>query len=332
MLDEYTSTGKKFLRHRSQIEQYIKIEPRTIISTHISPEGSCNLNCSYCCQSKRKRNSRIDLMTIRKYIQIVHSLGCKSVILTGGGEPTVYPKFMDILGSLEYLYPKMQYALITNGTRIEQMRLWRVPFEWIRISINNTPVWIDRFNSISQRFPEGCTVGLSMVYAGSNKRFSPTDILKFADQVKAEYIRIIPDTTLCNKDLKEENKIIKNWLGLHSNDQRFMIQTKSHKAPDQSICHQSYFRPFLSELKGGTIFPCDSICLNKTTGYFDEKYALCKPLEIREYLNKKSIFQSFDAHKDCSGCVFTNNINMLDGFLSDPPEYLTEPIKHENFI
>jgi hypothetical protein len=43
----FTSTGIKFWRHKDQMESYVNKTGKTIISTHISPEGACNLKCSY---------------------------------------------------------------------------------------------------------------------------------------------------------------------------------------------------------------------------------------------------------------------------------------------
>jgi len=40
---QYTSTGIKFWRHQEQMLNYKNDDPSTVISTHISPEGACNL-------------------------------------------------------------------------------------------------------------------------------------------------------------------------------------------------------------------------------------------------------------------------------------------------
>ena len=56
---QYTSTGIKFWRHQEQMWNYRNGDPNTIISTHISPEGACNLKCSYCSVTYRDTHSRI---------------------------------------------------------------------------------------------------------------------------------------------------------------------------------------------------------------------------------------------------------------------------------
>ncbi|NQZ56115.1 MAG: hypothetical protein HRT88_01405, partial [Lentisphaeraceae bacterium] len=48
MEHKYTSTGIKFWRHQEQMFAFKEGRPDTVISTHISPEGACNLKCPYC--------------------------------------------------------------------------------------------------------------------------------------------------------------------------------------------------------------------------------------------------------------------------------------------
>ena len=102
---KYTSTGIKFWRHQDELIAYKKGEGNTIISTHISPEGSCNLSCSYCSVSKRAKNERIELSVIKDYVEKLKKRGLKAVILTGGGEPTLYPYFNELVN--EIMDPKI---------------------------------------------------------------------------------------------------------------------------------------------------------------------------------------------------------------------------------
>ena len=95
MLDRFTSTGVKWWSesNRDAMENYRAGDPRTVISTHISPEGACNLKCPYCSVTYRDTHSRIDPKVIDAYVRILLKHGLKAVILTGGGEPTAYPHF-----------------------------------------------------------------------------------------------------------------------------------------------------------------------------------------------------------------------------------------------
>lgn len=327
--DIYTSTGAKLFQHTEQLNRYRDGFPYTIIATHISPEGRCNLNCSYCSVTNRSRKERIDIQTIARYIYNVKNMGCKAVILTGGGEPTLYPRFHDVAGTIMNI--GMDCALITNGTTINKLKLYRIPFSWVRISVNNSPLWIKKFFEIKDKFLPETTVGLSFIYSGKNKRISPSDLSRYADNIDAKYVRILPDCMQDDTKIDEGYSQIDEWIDGYD-DQRFFIQRKKKGAPKSKICHQSYFRPYLSELGGGTVFPCDSIPLNNDTGKFDLKYKLCHPDEIYKFF-RKEIIQQFNAKKDCKGCVFTGNVNLIDKYLKDGHNVcMVDKVEHENFI
>ena len=300
-LDNMTSTGSKFWLHPLQMESYRRGGGHTVITTHISPEGACNLDCDYCSVSKRDVHQRLDLGTIKNYLRILGNHGLKAVILTGGGEPTGYKHFNELV---EHIYSEgFKVALITNGTLAKRVDVWDY-FSWVRVSINNFPSWQEKIwiPDITGR------VGLSYCYYTEENIWA--DIQKKADQLDAEYIRVLPDCTLPQDQLIEWHEKLDKVL---PNDERFIHQPKLHETPKTSTCHQSFFRPYLHE--SGVVYPCDSVVLNDSPGAFKIKYALCESQDIGLYLQRK-IPQQFDAMKDCSGCVFTKTINMLEDYVN----------------
>jgi hypothetical protein len=112
-----------------------------------------------------------------------------------------------------------------------------------------------------------------------------------------------------------------------------MHQKKFHRAPVASYCPQAYFRPYLSEIDGGTVFSCDSVVLNDNLARFDNKYAICKAKRIGDFLDGK-IKQRFNPNEDCKGCVFADNIDMLMEWKAGKHQFHLYPdsIKHEEFI
>jgi len=99
---KYTSTGIKFWRQREAMEAFKAGEPNSVVSTHIAPEGACNLSCPYCSVTHRETHNRIAIETIKDYVEQLMALGLKSVILTGGGEPTIYPWFNRLVRWLKF--------------------------------------------------------------------------------------------------------------------------------------------------------------------------------------------------------------------------------------
>lgn len=302
----FTSTGIKFWANREQMINYSSYSGRSIISTHISPEGSCNLNCSFCSVKKRKKHFRIDLDTIKKYIRRLQGRNLQAVILTGGGEPTLYPQFNELV---QWIASQgLKVALITNGTNSDKVdeETWSL-FTWVRVSINTFNGWKKRIF-----IPDfvNCLVGGSFVYDGKGDSSVFYDVAYLGKKMNLEYIRVIPNCLLDQQALIKKHKEIEDILEL-VDDSIFFHQFKIHGVPHAEVCHQAYFRPYLSEFNGGTVYPCDSVVLNNNEEHFADKYQICKADQILEFLDGK-IKMKFDIQRDCSGCVFTSNINMLE--------------------
>jgi hypothetical protein len=124
------------------------------------------------------------------------------------------------------------------------------------------------------------------------------------------------------------------------NDERFFQQYKIHGAPNVKSCNQAYFRPYLSEEPWhedgipGTVYPCDSVVLNEGAAHFSKKYQICKPENVNDFLERK-VSMKFSPKDDCAGCVFTENVEMLESWKNGELvrfQEFPDPIKHEEFV
>ncbi len=345
---KFTSTGIKFWRHREAMESYKAGTGRSVISTHISPEGACNLRCAFCSVTYRDTHSRIALPRIQKYVTDLKSRGLKAVILTGGGEPTLYPEFNELVQWIKA--EGLSVALITNGTTAAKVQpeTWAC-FSWVRVSINVFDGWKDKIRIPHERLSKDCVVGASFVYTVEHEAVAedvPIDRVELFRQVAevatksgASYIRVLPNCLL------EQDRLIQEHHALQADiakleDPRFFQQFKVHAAPDSSVCHQAYFRPYLSEEpfhgdgEPGTVYPCDSVVLNSSVAHFAKKYQLCKPEDVLDFMDGR-IKQSFDPRTDCTGCVFTGNVEMLGAWKNEGVERFDEFLEHlthEEFV
>jgi len=123
-------------------------------------------------------------------------------------------------------------------------------------------------------------------------------------------------------------------------DDRFFRQHKFHGTPKAGKCHQAHFRPYLSEMpwkdtdEPGTVFPCDSLVLNDKAAKFTDKYAICHALDVEKWLTA-AIKMPFSPKADCTGCVFTGTVNMLDDWINGQCDKFDQhrgPMAHENFV
>lgn len=341
--NRFTSTGAKFWRHRAQMEAYRIGTGRTVVSTHVAPEGACNLKCPYCSVTHRDTHNRISLDVIKDYIEKLATRGLKAVIITGGGEPTIYKHINELIA---WVYEAgLKVALITNGTQTHRLErdAWKM-FSWVRVSINFFEGWRDSIRLPVDLIPESTTIGCSLVYTPKHEIGPPQDWLerlrdvsRVADACRAEYIRILPDCLLDQPKLAAQHAALDCLIRM-ARDPRLFRQDKHHRAPSCGVCHQSYFRPYLSEAtfgstgKPGSVYPCDSVVLNDARAKFTTEYQLCAPHEILEYLDGK-IRQRFDPRDACSGCVFTDSVEMLGSWKNEGVgEFIAEPMKHEEFV
>lgn len=348
MEHKYTSTGIKFWRHKEQMFNYKDGHPGSVISTHISPEGKCNLKCPYCSVTYRDTHQSIELDIIKDYVNQLADRGLKAVILTGGGEPTIYKHFNELVQWIKW-EKGLNVALITNGTnkRIDPRTV--EAFSWVRVSINIFKGWEDKIFFDPTHLQQASILGCSMVYTSEHEALDDPlldrlEILKkaqtIANRMQAKYVRLLPNCLLQQRELLLQHRsldITLNKLG----DDRFFHQHKVHGAPKCTTCHQAYFRPYLSEEihvktgKPGTVYPCDSVVLNEGYQHFAEKYQICHASEVGQFLDRE-IEMQFDPRTDCTGCVFTENVNMLDDYVNNVEEkfieYQHQDMKHEDFV
>lgn len=325
---KYTSTGIKFWCHEEQMKNYKDGNPNTIISTHISPEGRCNLLCDYCSVTHRKVHHRIELDTIKRYITTLKKYGLKAVIVTGGGEPTLYPHINDLLVWLKD--QNLDVGMINNGTQTNRVKHWDL-LSWVRVSLNIFNDWENKITFPMDEVSEDCIVGGSFVYTNQNmdtmKRVSD-----LANKIGFKYVRILPNCLLEQGGLINSHNELDEML-VKINNPIFFHQQKLHATPNTEICHQSFFRPYLSEANGGTVYPCDSVVLNDAIAEFSEKYAICLAEDVEKYILGE-IKPKFKPCDDCSGCVFETNIMMLDKWKNDGIPTIVEcnKMNHRNFV
>lgn len=333
MLDNYTSTGKKFWKHPVQMNNYKNGNSMTVISTHISPTSRCNLNCKYCSVKKRKPN-QIDLKVIKDYVDKLMTRGLKAVILTGGGEPMLYPYFDELTSWLRY-EKGLSIGLITNATQSKRVERWDV-FSWIRVSINFFADWHNQIYLPLEKIGKETVIGMSYI-DGDKVLENVIDALKFMQKkLNASYVRILPNCLYDFDELEKEHQRIAQIFEKHNlKKYNFFHQYKNHGMEDLKICHQAYFRPYLSEVDGGTVYPCDSIVLNNDYRFFHDKYKICKAEDILNFLDKK-IPLNFIPQIDCKGCVFHKNIQMLDDWVNNKIDLFEEnqdtDVIHEEFV
>lgn len=108
------------------------------LSINLDLTAACNFACPHCVDSTIINSGEmLHTEKIKKSIQNLKSRGLLSVIILGGGEPTLHRDFQEII---EYLKnQKLQVGIVTNGTKLGRVKGVVHLLEkkdWIRLSID----------------------------------------------------------------------------------------------------------------------------------------------------------------------------------------------------
>ncbi len=75
-----------------------------LLAIRLETNKSCNLNCRYCYAQSGEDSAKIaDFKNLKHIILEAKELGIRSVVVIGGGEPTLHPNFRDLIAYIDSL-------------------------------------------------------------------------------------------------------------------------------------------------------------------------------------------------------------------------------------
>lgn len=108
------------------------------VSINLDLTTACNFRCDHCIDwdvlNLKVRHREEEL---KNSIRELHRRSLKSVIVIGGGEPTLYPRFSDFIAFLKQL--DLQVAVVSNGSRgdrLAEAARHMSRGDWIRLSLD----------------------------------------------------------------------------------------------------------------------------------------------------------------------------------------------------
>lgn len=108
------------------------------ISINLDLTSACTNRCDYCIDERvLNLGKALDFDYIKKTIRQFKKNGLKSVIVIGGGEPTLHPQFEKVIGFLKEL--ALQVGIVSNGAKIEKIEkiaLLLRKGDWVRFSLD----------------------------------------------------------------------------------------------------------------------------------------------------------------------------------------------------
>jgi len=170
----------KVLKHLDRVQGALDGNIRPVF-LQLDLTNKCNFSCEHCSskmypdyiqyRSAEQNTDRIfGLLNEAKFMDI------KAIEITGGGEPTLYSSFVEIMKEIR---KKFEFALVTNGSKLMQreIRECLIGASWVRISI-------DAADAVMYKIVHGTKTDglLSSVLgaAGKFKTISPSTVLGFS--------------------------------------------------------------------------------------------------------------------------------------------------------
>jgi pyruvate-formate lyase-activating enzyme len=142
------------------------------VSINLDLTTACNFRCPHCVDSGIINTGEdIDLDIIRSSIDTLKPKGLLSVILIGGGEPTVHRDFEEIVRTVKE--KGLQVGIATNGSRLSRVSSVAnilTDGDWLRLSLDAARE--DTFEK-SHKPPSKVTLGKILEEAQAIKKLNP---------------------------------------------------------------------------------------------------------------------------------------------------------------
>ncbi len=138
-VQEYVNWRRAVAQARASGEPEPKAPALAPVSINLDLTTACNFRCTHCIDwdilNTAHKHREVEL---RASIQLMAERGLRSVIVIGGGEPTLYPGFADFVKFLKEA--GQQVAIVTNGSRGDRLAeavQYMDSNDWIRLSLDS---------------------------------------------------------------------------------------------------------------------------------------------------------------------------------------------------
>jgi len=371
----YTSTGEKLAWHNPIFDKLKNTGYGSIIRSTLTMHQRCTSRCPYCSTIARNKSDSISLEEAKEFINKLYfeqadynrlnfpeyndrykeitgsDIRLKGVILSGGGQPNLWPHFTEFVEWLSEL--DLDLGLITNGFPKNVPDEIYNKFKWVRISItpeDASPHYIDKkfenqYIPFNLKNSDTLTVGYSYVFGEWTDDSMLMRLQNSAVDNGFEYVRVLTDCNLTRNDQLCSHKRLSDSLmrvGLIDESGnptgRIFHQLKYHGTKDEADsiwtkgqCLLQSYNVFWDttghdENKYSSCYPCDSVTVladgdndfnpSPSTRRFDAStYGTYKNTEVEKLYNLP-LKSFFDPRETCSSCLFMKNNATISKHLS----------------
>ena len=304
-----TSNTVKLYKHLDTLKglQAGRVVP---IMVHMIPTHRCQMDCSYCCfknRKDRKLDMPFDMLT--EGVSSFYRLGTRSIELTGGGDPTLYPNINETLDLLHAF--GMNIGFITNTVDSQLVEHWEY-CSWVRVSLN-TLDYYDEMNigpiRDSGAYISGCYIW--------NERSTTETFMRVMELAEKEEIvcRVAPDCIKPGGEIDESVDLLRE-LFRQRNKSKFLFLSDFNITTDRPNhdCRIHMIKPcFYAD---GYVYSCPS-----TELAYENDHDIAVSARMCEYNKIYDFYTGPEAiknvHRDCSYCKYVKQQVILEEVLTE---------------
>ncbi len=283
----------KLATHRQFVDhlQGRKVYP---INVEISPSGVCNASCDFCFYAGGElgshRNVFLENQRLMQLIDECRQLLVKSISWTGGGEPTLHPRFPQAVEFAAGI--GLEQGLFTNA--LAEPKYDPRLLEWIRVTITDKPPRRDYIRALRPV----ANLSIAFNYAGTQDDDSLRHILAMAEDVNVDYVQLRPALKFHGETVDILLPNVFHPL-LHVTAYKFAEARKKH---GYKTCEAYHFSPMVWE--DGNVDVCSY--MRKHEGY--TLGSLYKD-SLRTILDRAP--PSVPVHEQCQVCCRLHEMNKM---------------------
>jgi hypothetical protein len=312
-LDGYVSAGTipwKVLRSDTAIRDG-KIVPQHV---QFMPTNKCDRNCTWCSCSLVDRSKEMPCEEMLELLSYFVRLGMRAITITGGGEPSLYPFFVQMLHSC--LFHGVEIGLVTNGFALsnndEALSILDAGATWTRISIPETTHGCDLTPAVSiiERLTS-VDIGISFTVDHNTSTSAAMCVCDLAhEHNNVTHVRFVHN--ILDPDENAMNRVEESCRSL-TNKAIFQRRNLYQRGSDR--CLISLLKPVIDAT--GHVYPCCGVqYATEDTRRLPEAFKMCHWTEFHKT-------DPFDG-SICQKCYYGDYNKFLAG--------LTDPLEHEVFV
>jgi len=345
--------GHKINYHTREIADMFEGKLEAPIYVEISPTGICNHKCLFCHYNYLGHEGKFKKGKMLELVSELASLGVKSLVFAGNGEPTLHVDTIEAIELAKNL--GLDVALSTNGALLkeEHFEMLVSCLTWIRFSFNagssenyafvhqtksddfeKVIENIKKLKSVKDRLNSNLTIGTQFVLIPQNKEF----VLEHAKMLKdlgVDYFSVKHfynhshnefevTETISDEFLKD---LSQKALNLSDDSFNFLVRSTSNLTTQRSYdkCYGLEFILFIDE--NGDVYSCFSHQYDKKTimgNVFENSFS-----DIWKSIQKKDSINYINTCIEKNNCQPNCRHHQINNYLW---ELKNPSIEHLNFI